>query len=91
MIANDARTMVYESIHANKLEIPKELENKINEEIISAAESMSFRARVELFPCNDDCAENIQYRNNIVAFYHSLGYNCYIHPNNGLFELVVEW
>lgn len=90
MIANDARTMVYESIYANKLEIPKELENKINDEITAAAENMRFSAHVELFPCDSEDSI-INYRRNIVAFYHSLGYNCHIHPCNGNYELIVRW
>ena len=38
MIANDARTMVYDTLYKYKYDIPQELEDKINEEIIAAAE-----------------------------------------------------
>lgn len=91
MIANDARTMVYDTIYKNKCDIPQELEDKINEEIIAVAERMQFRCKVELFKSDDECAKNVEYRRNIIIYYHSLGYNCYITPDNGYFVLVVEW
>lgn len=59
MIANDARTMVYDTLYKYKYDIPKELEDKINEEIIAAAERMKFRCKVELFPCDDERARKI--------------------------------
>lgn len=49
MIANDARTMVYDTLYKYEYDIPQELEDKINEEIIAAAERMKFRCKVELF------------------------------------------
>lgn len=91
MIANDARTMVYDTLYKYDYDIPQELEDKINEEIIAAAESMKFRCKAELFPCNDECGQDVNFRRRIVVFYHSLGYNCYIIPENGYFVLVVEW
>mgnify|MGYP006981704275 FL=1 len=54
-------------------------------------ERMKFRCKVELFPCDDECAQDIEFRRNIVIYYHSLGYNCYVIPQNGYFVLVVEW
>ena len=33
MIANDARTMVYDTLYKYEYDIPKELEDKINEEL----------------------------------------------------------
>ena len=91
MIANDARTMVYDTLYKYDYDIPKELEDKINEEIIAAAESMKFRCKAELFPCSDERGQDVNFRRRIVVFYHSLGYNCYIMPENGYFVLVVEW
>lgn len=91
MIANDARTMVYDTLYKYEYDIPKELEDKINEEIVSAAERMKFRCKVELFPCDDECAQDVEFRRSIVIYYHSLGYNCYVTPDNGNFVLVVEW
>ena len=91
MIANDARTMVYDTLYKYEYDIPKELENKINEEIVAAAERMKFRCKVELFPCDDERAQDREFRRSIVIYYHSLGYNCYITPDNGNFVLVVEW
>ena len=91
MIANDARTMVYDTLYKYEYDIPKELEDKINEEIAAAAERMKFRCKVELFPCDDELAQDVEFRRSIVIYYHSLGYNCYITPDNGNFVLVVEW
>lgn len=91
MVANDARTMVYDTLYKYGYDIPKELEDKINEEIIAAAERMKFCCKVELFPCDDEAGEEVHYRRSIVAYYHSLGYNCYVIPSNGHFVLVVEW
>lgn len=91
MIANDARTMVYDTLYKYEYDIPQELENKINEEIVAAAERMKFRCRVELFPCDDELAQDVEFRRNIIIYYHSLGYNCYVTPDSGNFVLVVEW
>lgn len=91
MIANDARTMVYDTLYKYDYDIPKELEDKINEEIVTAAERMKFRCKVELFPCDDERAQDVEFRRSIVIYYHSLGYNCYVTPDNGNFVLVVEW
>lgn len=54
MIANDARTMVYDTLYKYEYDIPQELEDKINEEIIAAAERMKFHCKVELFPCDNE-------------------------------------
>lgn len=91
MIANDARTMVYDTLYKYEYDIPQELEDKINEEIIAAAECMKFRCKVELFPYDDERVQDVEFRRSIVVYYHSLGYNCYITPCNGHFVLVVEW
>ena len=91
MIANDARAMVYDTLYKYEYDIPQELEDKINEEIISAAERMKFRCKAELFPCDDKRAQDVEFRRNIVVYYHSLGYNCYVTPCDGNFVLVVEW
>ena len=91
MIANDARTMVYDTLYKYKYDIPQELEDKINEEIIAAAESMKFRCKVELFPCDDERAKDVEFRRSIVTYYHSLGYSVYVTPCDGHFVLVVEW
>lgn len=91
MIANDARTMVYDTLYKYEYDIPQELEDKINEEIIAAAERMKFHCKVELFPYDNERAQDVEFRRSIVVYYHSLCYNCYITPCNGHFVLVVEW
>ena len=91
MIDSNARSTVYDTLYNSEYDFRKELEDKINEGIVAAAERMKFRCKVELFPCDDERAQNVEFRRNIVIYYHSLGYNCYTTPDNGNFVLVAEW
>lgn len=90
MIANDARTIVYESMEKHGITIDDSLVQQVNAAIVEAAENMSFACAAELFDCDSPIATK-EYRRDIVRFYHSLGYNCYIQPRDGMYEIVLKW
>lgn len=93
MIANDARTIVCESMERRKKEIPAFLEEDINRQIAEAAEAFKFKATIPLFYI-DDPKDTYDLRENLILYYQSLGYhNVYIKPNNGdnMYEFVLEW
>lgn len=91
MIANDARTIVYESMKKNRMTIPVHLEKRINDEIVAATEQMKFKATIPLFEI-DKPSKTLELRNKIVAYYLSLGYTrVTIVPHDDMYKLMIEW
>lgn len=90
MIANDARTIVYESMEKHGIIIDDTIVQSVNAAIVEAAENLSFACTAELFSCNSPVATK-ECRRDIICFYHSLGYNCYIQPRDGMYEIVLKW
>lgn len=92
MIANDARCMVYDAMITRGLTIDKDIIELIDDNITSAAENLRFNVAIDLYPIDTNNVEADKEKDNIIcAYYHSLGYDCYMKPFNGMHQFVVSW